>query len=272
MQPSVRRLVTSALALMVLLPAMAPAESTPEATKWLEKFMAVYEQGPFSTNYTANIEIDNGDQSVDGSMDGSLTYRDPSHMRMEMSMVLAGIPGASADQSMEMQMLSVSDGELTWTQVDMPAVGMQQVMKISLEDAKKLTGAQGAGLGNPAPMDPVQQLRTMTEQLDFELVKVENGAAHLVATITDEAKASLGQMAALPGLESMTLILDEKTGFPRSFSMGGDRPIVAIDFSGFELLDEKSLAADLFTYEPPAGVQVMDLGTMTSATPQAADQ
>ncbi len=271
MQPSIRRLILSALSLCVLLPAVAPAESTPQATKWLEKFMGVYEQGPFSTKYTADIEIDNGDQSVDGSMDGSLTYRDPSHMHMEMSMLLAGIPGAPADQTMEMQMLSVSDGELTWTQIDMPALGMQQVMKISLEDAKKLAGAQGVGMGNPAPMDPVQQLRSMTEQLDFELVKVEAGEAHLEAKITDEAKTSLGQMAALPGLETMTLILDEKTGFPRRFSMGGERPIVAITFSDFKFLDEKSLAADLFVYTPPQGVQIMDLGAMTPAA-QPVDQ
>ena len=205
MQPSVRRFVLSALALVALLPTVAPAESTPQAMQWLEKFMGVYEQGPFSTQYTANIDIADGDKSVDGSMDGSLVYRDASHMHMKLAMVLSGVPGAPTDQSMEMNLLSVSDGEFTWTEIDMPALGVKQVMKISQEDAKKLAASHGAGLGNPAPMDPVQQLKTMAEQLDFELVKVAEGEAHLKATLTEEAKANLGQMAAISGLETMLL-------------------------------------------------------------------
>lgn len=262
MKQPLRRWILAVLTLTVLLPASAPAESTPEAIRWLEKFIDVYQQGPFTTGYVADIEIVEGEQTVQGSMNGKLTYGDPTHMRMELSMQLAGMPGAPAQETVNMDMVAVSDGELTWTQVDMPSVGMQQVMKISLEDAQRLAEAQGLGSANPAALDPVQQLTTMTELLDFELVDVKNGEVHLLANITDDAKGSLGQMAALPGLDSLSLILDEKTGFPKRFSMGGEQPMVSIVFEGLEFLKKEDLADDLFVYEPPEGAQVMDLGAM----------
>lgn len=268
----IRRLVLAVLTLIALFPFTAQAESTPEAKKWLEKFIDVYSQGPFKTGYNATIEIAEGEQTVNGSMNGNLTYGDPSHMRMELTMMLSGMPGAPAGETTEMKMLAVSDGELTWTEVHLPAVGMQQIMKISLEDAKKLAEAQGMGATNPAALDPVQQLQTMTELLDFELVKVEAGEVHLKANMTEKAKGSLGQMAALPGLENLALILDESTGFPKRFSMGGDQPMVTIAFEGLEFVDAKDLPGDAFVYTPPEGAQVIDLGSMISGQAETSEE
>lgn len=272
MYPIIRRFVLAALILGVLCPTVASAKSSPEAMQWLDKFIQVYEQGPFSTAYTASIQIPDGDQPVDGSMKGNLTYRDETHLRMELTMVLSGMPGAPSGGSVEMEMLAVNDGEQTWTEVNMPALGMQQVMKISLEDAKSLQASQGGAGAGPAAMDPVQQLRQLAKTLDFQLVKVEGGEVHLHAPITEASRGGLGQMGALPGLDALTLVLDESTGFPKRSSMGGDEPLISIEFDAIQPLDEKSLDAGLFTYEPPEGVQVMDLGALAGAQPATVDQ
>lgn len=273
MQHIFRYGVVGALALALLTPAATFAETSPEAQKWVDKFIAAYDQGPFSTEYTASLQIPEGDQVVDGTMDGSMTYLDATHLRMELTMVLSGMPGAPAGQAMDMNMLAVSDGELTWTEMHMPAFNMRQVSKISIEDSKKLSGPQGLGGVNPTSLDPVQQLQKMTESLDFTLVKEENGAVHLMAPITEESKSSLGQMTALPGLNRLDLILDASTGFPKSFIMGNEEPMISIQFDEMKRLEKDKVDVELFVYEPPEGVQVMDLGAMArAAQPKTEDQ
>ena len=271
-KPQSSLLALTALLLATVLPLSAAADGTPGAQPWLDKMMALYENGPFTFGYTLDLDLGQMGQPIRGTLEGRVTYGDRSHLRQEMTMSLSGLPGSDGETPAEMDLLSVSDGEQIWTEIEM--MGTRQVMKISRADADKLAASQLGALGaNPSAMDPVAQLETMTRTMDFELLEVTGGRVSLRATASAESLAELGQLGAL-GVDRFLLVLDETTGFPvemragdpGSGDPGSDRPpVLHMRFHDLKLVDRGDLPEKVFEYSPPEGVPVTDLGTMVGA-------
>ena len=208
-------------------------------------------------------------QPIRGTLQGHVTYGDREHLRQEMKMSLSGLPGGDGQSAAQMEILSVSDADLIWTEVRMPGGGAPQVMKISRQDADKLAASQLGALGaNPTSMDPVAQLETMSRTMDFELLEVSGGRVSLLATAGAESLAQLGQLGAL-GVDSFLLVLDESTGFPVEMRAGdprtGDPAVIHMRFEDLTTVEAGKLPQGAFEYTPPEGVPVTDLGAMLGA-------
>ncbi len=251
------------LLLFVLALATAPvamAESTPAAQPWLEKMIATFER-PFTGDYSAALDLSGIGQPMRGTLGGRITYGDRQHMRTTMAVRLtSGEAGAEAAAAVETNILMVNDGEVTWTEIHMPAMGSRQVMKITPEDASRLAESQAGAGGNPTSMDPVTQLEAMTRVMDFELVEVAAGRVSLRGKLSEENRSQLGQLGAL-GTDSFLLVLDAETGFPVEIRVG-EPPAVEMSFDNLSQVDRDDLPPGVFEYEPPEGVAVTDLGAM----------
>jgi outer membrane lipoprotein-sorting protein len=196
-------------------------------------------------------------------MEGSLTRADEKHMRMAMKLKMD-----MGGMQMNMDMLSVSDGELMWMDVTSPMAGGRQVMKVPLDKVSELTNvAPGMGFGSSSgSVDPVSQIHEMSRMFDLQVEGVAGGRVTLSAEMNEETRAKLNQAGADAGeMRRFTLVLDEKTGFPLEMRAGGEDPAMVMTFSNLEFLDRDALPADTFTYTPPEGVPVMDLGAMMGA-------
>lgn len=195
-QRLISRIAVGLLAAGVLLGAPAGAEADPSARKWLDKMTALYERGPFTVDYSATINLGQGGQAIQGTLEGRIIYGDRQNSRFEMSMALSGLPGAGGESGAPtaMELLSVKDGTVNWTEFEM--AGTRQVTKVSEEDAAKLAESAmgGAFAGNPSSLDPVAQLEVMTWTMDFEVVGVAEGRVTLRGKLNEESRAQLGQM------------------------------------------------------------------------------
>ncbi len=254
-------LTIAAVFLLTIAAPAAKAETSPEAQAWLEKMIAVYDQGPLTMDYVATIDLNQVGQEIQGDLDGTITYGDRRHMRMALKVKLAGLAaGADPEEAMELSMLTVSDGETIWSDIDM-ALG-RQVMRIAIEDAERLAASQGSGFaGNPSSMDPVAQLELLTKTLDFELEGVKDGRVTLRAQVKPEARDGLGQLGAL-GAEAFVMVIDEKTGHPIELWAGEPKPVIRMQFRNLKQVSRDSLPEGVFDYTPPDGVPVTDLAAM----------
>lgn len=244
--------------LVVCLPAAALAESSPDAVKWLEKMAGTFEKAPLRFGFDADSQVEQMGQTMDMNMTGKMTYADPRHVRMDLDMKISA-PGMP--QAIDMSMFSVSDGTYMWMEMENPMMGGIQAMKIDLDKAGQLN--QAGGMGNPAEMDPVSQIQDLVTKYDIEVVEVSGGKVTLKGVMTEAAKqelqASGGQAE---GAEHLVLVLDESNAFPVEMRVGSPQPTVTMRFTEVEFVDKDSLDPALFSYTPPEGVQVMDLGAM----------
>ena len=251
-------LMLVAVAAALALPAQA--ETSAEAKAWFEKMRKVYERGPLSMDYKVTTQTSQMGQAADLTMDGKVTYGDEKHIRMDFNMKMA-----MAGATMEMKALSVADGETMWMDVESPMMGGRQVMKISLDRVGELqdTGA-GGGMGGGS-MDPMTQIRDLTDKYDFEVADISNGRVTLTAELTAEDLKEMTRTEGNADAGKLTLVLDEKTAVPVEFSMGGATPYVTMHLSNPVFHEKGSLPADIFTYTPPEGAQVVDLEQMMPA-------
>jgi outer membrane lipoprotein-sorting protein len=255
MHKSVRLLV---IALIVCLPVAVSAEATPEATKWLDKMGESFEKAPFRFTFSVDQKMEQMGQTMDMSMTGPMIYSDPKHTRMELEMTIS-VPGMA--QGMNMSMLGVSDGEFMWMEMNNPMMGGKQVMKLALDKVDAMS-EQSPGMGGATTMDPISQIQKLSDDYDIELVGVAGGRVTLRATKIGAAEeaAPEGADPAMPRV--LIVVLDEATGMPVEMQAGEPEPVMVMRFSDFEFLEEDALEPNTFTYTPPEGVQVMDLGGM----------
>lgn len=240
------------VAALVALPGPAWSEATPDAKKWLDTMAALYDKAPLSADFELTLGAASG-LPVSGTAHGTLILKDRKHQRVEMKMAMGG--GGGGGQSLQIELLTVSDGTSSWTEMNMG--GGKQVIKFSLDDAEKMSAGGGMGMGMSA-MDPISQIEHLTKAMDVELVTVAGGEVTLSAKMTEEAKASLGN-SPVPVDSDLTIVLDEKTGHPLRMTFGGvEQPMMKLETTRFEFVDESELPAGAFSYTPPEGVQVMD--------------
>lgn len=246
------------------------AEPKPEARPWLEKLAGLGDQKTFKVNYTAEVKGGAEGQMVEMSMHGTTTQADRNHLRVEISVKL----NMGGDQQMDLGMLGVADGKTMWMEMQNPLLGGKHVMKMSVEQVGK-AGAPGLGLGGGGSVDPVRQIQELARKFDLELGGVADGRVTLRAPLTKETMAGLGAVAADDKTpQEFVLVLDEKTAFPLEMRMGGDPPFMVMRFTGLEFIDRAKLDPATFSYTPPAGVEVTDLGAIgqqgAAAAPAAA--
>ena len=234
------------------------AASSPDAAEWLDK-MAESAGGSFKTEYRAEMNQNHMGMELSLTLDGELLQADPKHMRSTLTMTLKN---QAMPDGMRMTVLTVADGSHAWTEMEM--MGGKQVMKVSLDALHELA-AGDPRLAQMKSSDPLSQIRHMSETFDFSVTDRADGRVTLSAKMTEDGLAALGQAApsgSAKALSEMTLVLDEKTGFPASIAVGGDDPMITMYFDGFETVDAASFPAEAFSYTPPAGANVMDLGAM----------
>jgi len=259
-QPSVfRRVFPAALVLALAGAGPLGAESSPEASRWLEKMQSAYERS-YRVNYRSEMSVVQQGESVGMTVEGVTTQADRNHVRMELAITMS-----MGEMKAEMAMLGVIDGETFWLESDNPMTGGKQITRMPADLADELPGA-GMGLaGGVSGIDPVGQVEQMVAMFDFEVADSADGRVTLLATITEEILADLHTL--LPdavGMERFALILDERTGFPLEMRMGGEPPFMTMVFSGLEFVDPGSLDPATFRYTPPEGSQVVEMGARMS--------
>ena len=120
--------------------------------------------------------------------------------------------------------------------------------------------------GGASGIDPVGQIERMAKAFDFNLAKISDGNVTLLAKLTEEALAEISAM--LPpdsdGMAQFSLVLDEKTAFPRRMRIGGAVPFMVMNFDDVEFIDPEKLDAGIFQYTPPEGAKVIDMGATIS--------
>lgn len=242
--------------LLLLAATAAPAQTSAEATQWLEKMAGIPQTGPYSVSMNAEISgVPGAPPGSKGTLKGELTQNGPRLSHLEMSISLGTPQPEGAPPTPPITLKTISDGTTVWTELFM--MGGQQVMKMTLDQAEKM--AQQGSPGPGARMDPMSQVEALSKTMDFEVAENTPQLVKLVGKI----KPGVSQR--MPGFDSMVMHIDPALGFFRQIVVGNN--IIVINFENFRRL--KQVDPALFRYEPPAGVKVLDLGPMLEAQVKA---
>lgn len=241
----------------------ALAGSTPAATEWLDKLTAVYGRTPFEFRYQADLRVSQLEEMTDVKVSGRSTQGGAGKMRVEATMEMP-VPGSKTKASL--QVLGVSDGSVLWVEMDNPLAGARQAMRIQLDKMEELA-ASNPFAKNLSKLDPLAQIAEAAKLFDFDVAGRGPGTVTLRAKLTGEAleRAKLTFEGVDPSLmEYLTLVLDSETAFPEEIRLGSDAAsALAMKFFDVEFLD--AAEPGTFTYAPPEGMEVVDLGALIDA-------
>lgn len=248
------------IAILVVLAAIGSAAGalaavTGDAQVWLEAMAEAQSDGPVRYHYSMEMHGAGG-QPGTVSLGGQVT-QDRERMRSAMSNTTT-----MGGTELKTEMLLVSDGETMWIETSNPMMSKKQVMKMSVDQMKKMSesmGLPGGGGGSPDPLDQVEQ---MSRMYDMEVAAEDAETVTLRGKVSAEAAEKYGEQAAGPlqalqALGGLELVVDKQTGFPREMRVGGDPPAMVMRFEGYERLDD--VAPETFHYTPPKGAMVMDM-------------
>ena len=243
-----------------LLLAAAPAASAQDANAWVEKLSKLAGKA-FSTDITMNV----ASEAMTMASEGHMSFGDKKHFAMDMKMQMT-MPAMGMADPMTMSMRMVADGTTLWMDIDSPMMGGRQVMKMGVELMDKLgeSGMGGMGsLSGSSEMDPVSQMMELAEMVDFGKAKVEGGRVMLSGPLNEKGMENMGEATAQLGVDitDVSLVLDEKTGFPIEFAMGTpEQKIITAQYKNPTFHDKMDMS--LFAYTPPEGVTPIDMGAM----------
>lgn len=196
--------------------------------------------------------------------EGHLTLADATHFRLESKVSLSGekMPGG-----MTISRLAVADGEVLWTQGEMPRAGLQ-VQKVSFKDLEKKKGKFRMHREGPIVdywnPDPFFQVKEISNLAHFMKVKEAGGKVTLQGKVNQKVLKSHPEMANLE-ISGVTLVLDETTAYPLKMEAAGkDGPVLILTFSNY--LFPKEMDRSQFLFKVPGGVHVQDLGKPDSGS------
>jgi hypothetical protein len=254
-----RSVFLAALVLVLAGVGQLKAESTPEATQWLKKMKSAYERS-YRVSYRSDMSVIQQGESIGLTVKGATTQADRNHLRMELAITMS-----MGEMNAQMAMLGVIDGKTFWLESDNPMTGGKQVTRMPVDMAGDMSGG-GMGLaGGVSGFDPVGQIEQMVAMFDFEMTSRSEDRVTLQATMTEEILADLHTL--LPdaeGMERFVLVLDEGTAFPLEMRMGGETPFMTMVFNDLEFVEPGSLDPAIFSYTPPEGTEVVDMGARMS--------
>ncbi|RMH00850.1 MAG: hypothetical protein D6702_12900 [Planctomycetota bacterium] len=253
-----KTLLTASL-LLSLAPAVAAQETEKaalpqEVQVWVDKIGQLVDK-PVSYDMAMSMDVVAQNMPLQMTSTGHVLMLDAEHMRTTMKMT---IEMEMMPEPMVMEMLTVVDGENLWVQQDNPMVG-QQIMKAKVSQMNAL---RDAGMGMNLSGDQLKQVRELFENYygNFEVSQSEN-EVKITGDILKEmpGAAQLGNM----DLKRFSLHLDPKTGFPSRMAMGnGEKDLMVITMSNVKFLDKEKVDKKQFTYTPPEGAPVIDMGAM----------
>ena len=81
-----KRPVRLLLGLLLLTAQPAVSESSPEAQKWLDKLVGIYDQGSFLLDFDGTLSLSQPGASMNGTLEGKITYGDAKHLRAALEM------------------------------------------------------------------------------------------------------------------------------------------------------------------------------------------
>ncbi len=236
-----------AFCLALLMPMTASAQ---DAEHYLSKMLEIYNE-PFKADYTMTMEMNQGGMAMSMEGSGDMTYSDATHMMLNVDMSMK-MPGS--DQGMNMKMKTIADGTNTWTEMDNPMMG-KQVMKMDIAKAQAMAEEQGMS-SNPG-QSPLEQIKQLQEYFDFKVAGKSDGKVRLEGVVKADAPAQIQEAG--PMAEGLVIMLDEKTSMLDAFEMGPvGAPVMVMSMSNYKKLSASDVPASMFTYEPPAGVTVID--------------
>lgn len=231
---------------LLFMPMAVQAETTAEAQKWIDSISGLYEKAPFQVELDGTLG--GPSMPMSGSIEGVLLVRDRTHQRSRISFTVSN---AGQGQPMKMDMLTVSDGTTTWTELATP-MG-KQVTKMTLEEAREMAESNGSAPGMGA-IDPFALTDQLASTMDFKVASQENGKVTLVGTFKDPKATSMGGVQ----VDGISLVMDEATGFLDRIVVGGEQPIMTIRVKSLNFVEASGLEAGSFEYTPPEGVRVID--------------
>lgn len=221
-----------------------------DADVYLQKLLSMYDS-PFAADYGMKMSVNQGGMSMSMDGTGKMTYRDETHMVMDMELTMK-MPGT--DQGMSMNVRTISDGTTSWTEMDNPMMG-KQVMKMDLAKAKEMAAQQGASANSGS--SPIEQLRTLQQYYDFTVAGKSGGNVTLNGTMKADAPESIRQGG--PMVETMSVVMNESSGRLQSFTLGpAGEPAMVMTMNDYRALSASDVPDSMFSYTPPAGVTVID--------------
>lgn len=252
--------VLSAFALSSIFAAAALAENAKGAEHWLERMARFYERAPFAMDYSILVQVDQGGDTSILSAGGAITYGDETHMRMAMKMTAL----ASGQESREVYLLLVADGETAWTEIEGPTEGVQ-VVKMPVEQFQRLM----AGPGGLDPGNPLAQVRRLQELVDFEVAEEGGERVVLRAPVSDRLRQEAGPRGELLGPDARVMVsLDPETGAPLRMEIADESLRMQMTFENLRFLDPAVLTDGTFAYQPPEGANVAQPAGTRSEEPE----
>ena len=239
-----------------------------DAEKWLEKVAAVYAKAPLTIDYRADMDINQMGMQMNSKMSGTITFKDKKHQRMELKVKMN-----MGGNDMDMTMTTVNDGKTMWVDSNMPM--MRQVSKMDLTEAEEMM--KEAGLGNMAGggMSMGQLVESMKESMDVTVASIKDGKVTLNAVYKEmkvDPESPMAPAVAQRQDTRMVMILDEKNIFPMEMQMftpkDAEKAGMVMHMENLKYVKEADLPADVFSFTPPEGVQVIDMGEQYKAAKQ----
>jgi outer membrane lipoprotein-sorting protein len=189
---------------------------------------------------------------------GSITQKQPRKMRVQMDMPMMS-------QQMKMKMVMGDDG-IMWQ--EMETTGGKQVIKMDM--AKVLSNAMartGIKLDPLKAMDPSQQWAVNREMMDYAAQGSRDLHGEpmyvLEGNWKQDALTNKQVAAVTASLGKMVVYVGQKDGFVHRYEQygkSGTNVIMSMEVSNLKFNEDVS--DDSFKYQPPPGVQVMDMTQM----------
>jgi hypothetical protein len=246
-----------ALAGVIVVATMVSAEPSPEAAEWLDRLEHVYDKGPFSLRYETEVNVLRAGLQQSIKTQGRSFQAGRKRFRFEVSMETIT---SGADSSTTTKMIGTSDSEVFWLEVNNVTKGRRRVFRMPMDRLEAALQRNHPIAQNVSRMDPVSQIRKLATMFDFEVGGRSENSITLVAEVTDEVRGQAGKT--IPGdpskLEEVTITFDTRTQFPTEARFGEETPVMWIGITEFEYLD--AIDEAVFRYEPPEGVDVVNLG------------
>lgn len=236
-----------------------PTAAEDDAASWFARMTDRAERGHYKVSTSAEMTINQQGMLSRMRMSGKTNFvtKDRFRISIDMTMNMGGM-------DVSVRMLTVADGENFWLETDSQMAGGKQVMTgrtADLERYAELGQASLSGVGGIGG-DPASEIRNIAKKFDMKVTSQENGRVTLHADVTPETAvaADLGPFAA--SMTYITLVIDEKQVVPLRLQLGGEQPIITMNFTDYEFFEPGDIQASDYAYTPPQGVQVNDLSSM----------
>jgi outer membrane lipoprotein-sorting protein len=152
----------------------------------------------------------------------------------------------------DMKMNMVSDGKNMW--IHMIMQGQNIVMKGSVEQMKKMGGG--------GSQNPLEQIKQLEKEFDFKAVKEEQVGGRAAYVLEGGVKENAEIKKQAPNVKSARIFVDKQDWMVRKTEVLDDQGKSAMVIELANLKTNIKIDEALFTFTPPEGAQVMDMGEM----------